>query len=42
MRDSREGGASLGIGEVLARLRPEFPDVSPSKIRFLEIGRAHV
>jgi DNA-binding transcriptional MerR regulator len=29
-------GASLGIGEVLARLRPEFPDVSPSKIRFLE------
>jgi DNA-binding transcriptional MerR regulator len=26
----------LGIGEVLARLRPEFPDVSPSKIRFLE------
>jgi len=32
---SREG-ASLGIGEVLARLRPEFPDVSPSKIRFLE------
>ncbi|HEY2523292.1 MAG TPA: MerR family transcriptional regulator [Streptosporangiaceae bacterium] len=31
---SREG--SLGIGEVLARLRPEFPDVSPSKIRFLE------
>jgi DNA-binding transcriptional MerR regulator len=26
----------LGIGEVLARLRPEFPDVSVSKIRFLE------
>jgi DNA-binding transcriptional MerR regulator len=28
--------AYLGIGEVLARLRPEFPDVSVSKIRFLE------
>jgi DNA-binding transcriptional MerR regulator len=27
---------SLNIGEVLARLRPEFPDISPSKIRFLE------
>jgi DNA-binding transcriptional MerR regulator len=27
---------SLGIGEVLARLRAEFPDVSTSKIRFLE------
>lgn len=26
----------LGIGEVLAQLRPEFPDVSVSKIRFLE------
>jgi DNA-binding transcriptional MerR regulator len=26
----------LNIGEVLARLRPEFPDISPSKIRFLE------
>ena len=26
----------LGIGEVLARLRGEFPDVSVSKIRFLE------
>jgi DNA-binding transcriptional MerR regulator len=28
--------AYLGIGEVLARLRGEFPDVSVSKIRFLE------
>ncbi len=28
--------AYLGIGEVLAQLRPEFPDVSVSKIRFLE------
>jgi len=26
----------FGIGEVLARLRGEFPDISPSKIRFLE------
>jgi len=26
----------LGIGEVLARLRPEFPDITISKIRFLE------
>ncbi len=28
--------AHLSIGEVLARLRPEFPDVTISKIRFLE------
>jgi DNA-binding transcriptional MerR regulator len=28
--------AYLGIGEVLARLRAEFPEVSLSKIRFLE------
>lgn len=35
MTSSRES-ASLGIGEVLARLRPEFPDISTSKIRFLE------
>jgi DNA-binding transcriptional MerR regulator len=28
--------ANVGIGQVLAELRPEFPDVSPSKIRFLE------
>jgi DNA-binding transcriptional MerR regulator len=28
--------AYISIGEVLARLRPEFPDVSVSKIRFLE------
>jgi DNA-binding transcriptional MerR regulator len=26
----------MNIGEVLARLRPEFPDVTISKIRFLE------
>lgn len=28
--------ASVGIGQVLAELRDEFPDISPSKIRFLE------
>ena len=28
--------SSMSIGEVLARLRPEFPDVTISKIRFLE------
>jgi DNA-binding transcriptional MerR regulator len=28
--------ASIGIGQVLAELRSEFPDISPSKIRFLE------
>lgn len=28
--------ATLSIGEVLAHLRPEFPDVTISKIRFLE------
>jgi DNA-binding transcriptional MerR regulator len=26
----------LSIGQVLARLTPEFPDLSPSKLRFLE------
>jgi DNA-binding transcriptional MerR regulator len=26
----------FGIGEVLSQLRPEFADISPSKIRFLE------
>ncbi|PJJ72412.1 MerR-like DNA binding protein [Diaminobutyricimonas aerilata] len=31
------GGASLlSIGQVLARLNPEFPDLTPSKLRFLE------
>jgi DNA-binding transcriptional MerR regulator len=28
--------ASVGIGQVLDELSPEFPDISPSKIRFLE------
>lgn len=31
-----DSGAFLSIGAVLARLRPEFPDLSVSKIRFLE------
>ena len=26
--------ANVGIGQVLAELQPEFPDISPSKIRF--------
>lgn len=31
------GGSNLlSIGQVLARLNPEFPDLSPSKLRFLE------
>ncbi|HEY6786475.1 MAG TPA: MerR family transcriptional regulator [Trebonia sp.] len=33
---SRAATANLGIGQVLAKLRAEFPDISPSKIRFLE------
>lgn len=35
---ARAPGASslLSIGQVLARLNPEFPDLSPSKLRFLE------
>ncbi len=28
--------AFLAIGEVLSRLRPDFPDITISKIRFLE------
>jgi len=31
-----EGRGQYGIGEVLVQLRPEFPDISTSKIRFLE------
>jgi len=31
-----ETAGQFGIGEVLAQLRPEFPDISTSKIRFLE------
>lgn len=33
---SRASAANVSIGQVLAELRPEFPDISPSKIRFLE------
>jgi uncharacterized protein len=32
----RAARGQFGIGEVLAQLRPEFPDISTSKIRFLE------
>lgn len=30
------GSALLSIGQVLAKLSPEFPDLTPSKLRFLE------
>jgi DNA-binding transcriptional MerR regulator len=30
------GSTLLSIGQVLARLSPEFPDLTPSKLRFLE------
>ncbi len=33
---SASGPQLLSIGQVLARLNPEFPDLSPSKLRFLE------
>src|SRR5215472_424567 len=33
---SRASAANVGIGQVLAELRQEFPDISTSKIRFLE------
>lgn len=29
-------GALLSIGQVLAKLSPDFPDLTPSKLRFLE------
>lgn len=32
-------GALLSIGQVLAKLAPEFPDLAPSKLRFLEEQR---
>src|SRR5262249_33432260 len=38
-RPARPAGSSpalISIGEVLARLREEFPDVTISKLRFLE------
>jgi DNA-binding transcriptional MerR regulator len=31
--------ALLSIGQVLSKLSPEFPDLSPSKLRFLEESR---
>lgn len=31
-----QAGILLSIGQVLHRLSPEFPDLSPSKLRFLE------
>src|SRR5215213_1400697 len=33
---SNGGAANMSIGEVLGRLRPEFPDITISKLRFLE------
>ncbi len=30
------GRSGVGIGQVLEELSPDFPDISPSKIRFLE------
>lgn len=36
MAEAARATASWSIGEVLRRLRPDFPDVSISKIRFLE------
>jgi DNA-binding transcriptional MerR regulator len=35
-RSTTGAGPRLSIGEVLAQLRPEFPDVTISKLRFLE------
>jgi DNA-binding transcriptional MerR regulator len=34
--NGRRTRANVGIGQVLDELREEFPDISPSKIRFLE------
>lgn len=36
MSQPSRAAAGLGIGEVVGSLRPEFPDVTLSKIRFLE------
>lgn len=36
MRDTAPDGEALTIGEVITLLRDEFPDVSISKVRFLE------
>ena len=34
--DSAAGGTTRSIGQVLACCRPDFPEISISKIRFLE------
>jgi DNA-binding transcriptional MerR regulator len=36
MTGGHRASGSVSIGQVLDELRPDFPDVSPSKIRFLE------
>ena len=36
MTSEQSARGQFGIGEVLAQLQPEFPDISTSKIRFLE------
>ncbi len=39
-RDDRPQVAPLlNIGQVLAKMKPEFPDLTPSKVRFLEDER---
>jgi DNA-binding transcriptional MerR regulator len=35
-RASGAGSSLLSIGQVLAKLSPEFPELTPSKLRFLE------
>ncbi len=35
-RSGAAGPALLSIGQVLAKLSPEFPELTPSKLRFLE------
>jgi DNA-binding transcriptional MerR regulator len=36
-RDRASSAGLLSIGQVLARLSPEFPGLSSSKLRFLEV-----
>ena len=36
-RSSAAGAGLLSIGQVLARLTPEFPTLTTSKLRFLEV-----
>ena len=35
-KNQKKATENVSIGQVLDELRPEFPDISPSKIRFLE------